>query len=99
MKNTSKSASKSHSQPSRVSVENKARLSTMTAFSFGKQQVIDQSNPFKRETFMVFFLCFTSQNETANSSLMLPIITPVKLKMRQQSPRGGISLSRLLVSI
>jgi hypothetical protein len=81
MKNTSKSASKSRSLPSRVSVENKARLSTMTAFSFGKQQVIDQSNTFKKGSFMVFFLCFTSQNETANSSLMLPIIISVKPKM------------------
>jgi hypothetical protein len=80
MKNISKSASKSRYQPSRVSVENKARLSTMTAFSFDKQQVVDQSNPFKTGTFMVFFLCFTSQNETDNNSLMLPIITPVKPK-------------------
>ena len=71
----------------------------MTAFSFGKQQVIDQSNPFKKGTFLVFFLCFTSQNETANSSLMLHIIISVKPKMQPLSPRGGISLFRLLVSI
>jgi len=99
MKNTSKSDSKSRSQQSQVWVENKARLSTMTAFSFDKQQVIDQPNPFKRGKFMVFFLCFTSQSETVNSSLMLKKITPVKPKMQPQSPRGGISLSRLLVSI
>jgi len=99
MKNKSKSASRSRSQQSQVWVENKARLSTMTALSFGKQQVIDQPNPFKKGTFMVFFLCFTSQNETANSSLILKNITPVKPKTRPQSPRGGISLSRLLVSI
>jgi len=82
-----------------VWVENKARLSEMTAFSFGKQQVIELSNPFKRGTLMVYLLCFTSQTETANSSLMLPIVTPVKPKTQPQSPRGGISLSRLLVSI
>jgi len=55
-----------------VSVKNKARLSVMTAFSFGyhlKHLTIDWLNPFKQASCLVFLLRFTSQYETSKGSL------------------------------
>ena len=102
MKNISKSATKSLSKPSRVSVKHKARLSEMTAFSFGAQLNHLKTNklyPFKRPIVTVFLLLVTSQNETAKSSL-IPIPTTLFITMKWwPSPEGGIVLFRLLVAV
>ncbi len=54
----------------------KARLSSLTAFSFGKSlkyQINDHRIPLLELKSMLFCVCFTSQNETSKSSLN-PII-------------------------
>ena len=83
-------------------MKNKARLSIMMAFSFGKplkHLTIDQLNPFKQASFMVFLLRFTSQYETSKSSLT-PTITTLLITMKWwPSPEGGIVLLRLLVPV
>lgn len=83
-------------------MKNKARLSIMTAFSFGyhlKHLTIDQLNPFKQASFMVFLLRFTSQYETSKSFLT-PTKTTLLITMKWwPSPEGGIVLSRLLVPV
>jgi len=72
MKSTSKYAIEPLAQSSRVLMKNKSRLSVMTAFSFGHQSKhlkTKQPHPIKKDNIKVFFLCFTSQNETLNNSL------------------------------
>ena len=83
-------------------MKNKARLSTMTAFSFGKQHTslgIDQLNPLKRATVTVFFLRFMCPNETTKSSLMPTQKTPLITMQCQPFTRGGIVLFCLLVPV
>ncbi len=83
-------------------MKNQARLSIMTAFSFGyylKHLTIDWLNPFKQASSMVFMLRFTTQNETSNLSMEPTIMTIVKGLSCQTSHEGGISLFRLLVSV
>ena len=59
-------------------MKNKARLSEMTAFSFGYHHLkTGQPYPFKRVTIRFFCLRFTSQNETTKSSLIPTLITPL----------------------
>ena len=74
----------------------------MTAFSFGyhlKHLKTDQPHPSKNVIIRVFFLCFTSQNETANSSLILALMISTRPITWSPSPRGGINLYRLLVAV
>ena len=81
---------------------NKARLSEMTAFSFGnhlKHPTIDWLNPFKQASFMVFLLRFTSEYETSKGSLELKLVTLLKVLQYQPLPEGGIVLFRFLVSV
>jgi hypothetical protein len=102
MRDTSKYAKESLTQSSRALMKNKARLSTMTAFSFGynlKHMNIDLLNPFKQASFMVFLLRFTAKNETSNLSLVSTIMTLLKVLPCQPSPEGGIILFHLLVSV
>jgi len=83
-------------------MKNKARLSIMMAFSFGyhlKHLTIDQLNPFKQASFMVFLLRFTSQYETSKGSPEPKVMTLLKVLPCQPSPEGGIVLLRLLVSV
>jgi len=83
-------------------MKNKARLSIMTAFSFGKplkHLTIDQLNPFKQASFMAFLLRFTSQYETSKGSPEPKVMTLLKALPYQPSPEGGIVLSRLLVPV
>ena len=83
-------------------MKNKTRLSPVTAFSFGKHRkhlIIDQLNPFKRDTIMVFLIRFTCQNETSKSSLIPTRTTHLITMQWQPSPKGGIILYRLLVSV
>jgi hypothetical protein len=63
-------------------MKNKARLSTMTAFSFGyhlKHLTIDWLSPFKQASFMVFLLQFTAQNETSKGSPEPKFMTLLKV--------------------
>ena len=83
-------------------MKNKARLSTMTAFSFGyqpKHLKTDQPYPFKKVIIRVFFLRFTSQNETSKNSLIPTIKTPLIRMQWQPLAKGGIVLFRLLVAV
>jgi len=80
-------------------MKNKARLSTLTAFSFGKRPSIHQSSTFKRATIMIFFLRFTYQIEISKSSPEPNLMTILKVLPCQPSPEGGIILFRLLVSV
>ncbi len=83
-------------------MKNKARLSTMTAFSFGyhlKHLTIDWLNPFKQASFMVFLFQFTAQNETSILPLEPTIMTIIKGLSCQTSHEGGIVLFRLLVAV
>jgi hypothetical protein len=102
MRNINKSATKPLSQPSQVAMKNKARLSIMTAFSFGyhlKHLKIDQLYPFKKGTIRVFFLRFTSQNETSKSPLIPTFKTPLISMQWHPLAKGGIVLFRLLVAV
>ena len=83
-------------------MKNKARLSIMTAFSFGyhlKHLNIDLLNPFKKAYFMVLLFRFTSQYETSKESPKPKILSLLKGLSCHTSPEGGIILSRLLVSV
>jgi hypothetical protein len=83
-------------------VKNKARLSIMTAFSFGyqpKDLKTDQLDPFKRAAVIVFFPRFICKNETSKESPKLKILSLLKVFFCQTTPEGGIILSRLLVSV
>jgi hypothetical protein len=80
-------------------MKNKARLSTMTAFSFGKRPVSHQSSPFKRASIMVFCLRFTSQNETSKTFLIPTMKPHLITRYRQPLTKGGIVLLRLLVAV
>jgi len=83
-------------------VKNKARLSIMTAFSFGyqpKDLTIDWLNHFKQASFMVFLLQFTAQNETSILPLEPTIMTIIKGSSYQTSHEGGIVLFHLLVAV
>ena len=83
-------------------MKNKVRLSIMMAFSFGyhlKHLTIDQLNPFKQASFMVFLLRFTSQYETSKGSPEPKVMTLLKVLPCQPSPEGGIVLLRLLISV
>jgi len=85
-----------------MSMKNKARLSTMTAFSFGyhlKHMAINWLNPFKHTSFMVFLLRFTSQYETLKGSPESKLMSLQKVFPCMPSPEGGIVLFRLLVSV
>jgi hypothetical protein len=102
MKNTSKHALLSLIQPSLTPMKNKARLSTMTAFSFGnhfKHLKMYRHYHFKKGIMRVFFLCFTYQNETLKSSMIPALKTPLKTMQWQPLHKGGIVLYRLLVSV
>ena len=83
-------------------MKNKARLSIMMAFSFGKplkHLTIDQLNPFKQASFMVFLFRFTSQYETSKGSPEPKEMTLLKVLPCQTSPEGGIVLLCLLVPV
>ncbi len=83
-------------------MKNKARLSEMTAFSFGYQHKhlkIHQYDRYKRVTIRVLLLCFASLNETPRSSPIPIITTPFMTMKWRPSPEGGIGLFRLLVSV
>jgi len=102
MKNIRKYPTESLVQSSRVSIINKARLSIMTAFSFGhhlKHLKTDQSYLVKKGTIRVFFLRFTTQNETSNSPLIPTLKTPFITMQWQPLTIGGIVLFRLLVAV
>jgi hypothetical protein len=99
MKNISKSATESLTQPTQVSVKNKARLSEMMAFSFSKHLAIHQSNTFKKATIVAFSLRFTCRNETSSNSMTQVKIISVIIPQWQTSPEGGIVLLRLLVAV
>jgi hypothetical protein len=86
MKNTSKYLTESLSKPSPAPMKNKARLSIMTAFSFGKQQVIHQLKAFKRASVMTFLLRFTSQNETSKNLLIPALTIGIRTMMWRTSP-------------
>jgi len=73
-------------------MKNKARLSEVTAFSFGNHLNIYQLNPFKRYTIMVFLLCFISQIETSNGSLTHSLAIHAKTLQWRSSPWSGIIL-------
>jgi len=95
MKNTSEHPRLSLILSSPTTMKNKARLSLMTAFSFGyhlKHQKTDQPYPFKKVTIRVFFLRFTSQNETSNSSLIHSLAIHAKTMQWRSSPWSGIIL-------
>ena len=47
----------------------------------------------------VFFLCFTSQNEKAKSSLMPALMTPLITMQWQPLDKSGIVLFRLMVAV
>jgi len=83
-------------------MKNKARLSIMTAFSFGyhlKHLIKDQLIPLKRAAITAFFHRVTYQNETSKSSLT-PTITTLLITMKWwPSPEDGIVLLRLMVSV
>ena len=83
-------------------MKNKARLSIMTAFSFGKplkNLIKNQLSPLKRAAITAFFHRVTSQYETSKSSLT-PTKTTLLITMKWwPSPEGGIVLSRLLVPV
>jgi hypothetical protein len=102
MKNTRKYPTESLAQSSQASIKNKARLSTMTAFSFGyhlNQLKTDQSYLFRKVTIRVFFLRFTSQNETSKSFLIPTLKTPLIRMQWQPLTKGGNVLFRLLVAV
>jgi hypothetical protein len=83
-------------------MKNKARLSIMTAFSFGyhlKHLNIDLLNPFKKAYFMVLLFRFTSQYETSKESPKPKLMTLLKVLPCQPLPEDGIVLFRLLVSV
>jgi len=85
-----------------VSINNKARLSTMTAFSFGRHLdhlKKDHLIPLNKAYITVFCVRFTSQNETTKSSLNPKIKTPWIVLSSHGSPEGGIVLVRLLVAV
>ena len=74
----------------------------MTAFSFGyhiKHQKTKQPYPFKKVTIRVFFLRFTSQNETSKSSLIPTLKTSLVRMQWQPLTKGGNVLFRLLVAV
>jgi len=84
------------------SMKNKARLSIMTAFSFGKplkHLINDQLIPLKRTAIIVFCVRVTSQNETSKGAPEPTIMTPRVVLYCQSSSEGGIVLFRLLVSV
>jgi len=102
MKNTPEYPIESLAQSSRVPMKNKARLSTMTAFSFGyhlKQMKTNQPYPLKNGTISVFFLCFTTQNEISKNSMIPTLKTPLIRMKWQPLAKGGIVLFRLLVAV
>jgi hypothetical protein len=83
-------------------MKNKARLSDMTAFSFGNQHIqmkIDQPDTFKKATVLGDCLCFTCKNETAKSALIPTLNTLLLRKQWQALTTGGIILYRLLVPV
>ena len=83
-------------------MKNKARLSDVTAFSFGLHQepfMIHQISLINSFMVLGFRLRFTNQNEISENSLILSSMPPVITKHWQLSPKGGIVLSRLLVSV
>jgi hypothetical protein len=83
-------------------MKNKARLSIMTAFSFGKplkHLINDQLIPLKRTAIIVFCVRVTSQNETSKGAPEPTIMTPRVVLYCQSSSEGGIVLFRLLVSV
>jgi len=83
-------------------MKNKARLSEMTAFSFGPRLNCLKTNHlylFKRLIVTVFLLCVTSKNEIQKRALT-PTITTLLITMKWwTSPEGGIVLFRLLVAV
>ena len=80
----------------------KARLSSLTAFSFGislKYRINDHRIPLLELKSMVFRVCFTSQNETSKTSLNPIIKSSCEILSYHASPEGGIVLFRLLVAV
>jgi hypothetical protein len=102
MKTTSENALASLIQTSLTPMKNKARLSTMTAFSFGnhfKHLKMYRHCHLKKGIMRVFFLRFTYQNETSKSSMTPPPKTPLVTMQWQPLHKGGIVLCRLLVAV
>jgi hypothetical protein len=83
MRNINKAVTGSHSQPSQVSMKNKARLSEVTAFSFGIHQepsIIHQISLINSFMIIDSMLRITNQNEISKNSLILPLMPPVITK-------------------
>ena len=83
-------------------MRNKARLSIMTAFSFGKplkHLINDQLIPLKRAAIIIFCVRVTSQNEPSKGAPEPTIMTPREVLSCHTSPEGGIVLVRLLVAV
>jgi hypothetical protein len=102
MKNTSEYPTESIARSSRVPIKIKARLSIMTAFSFGyhlKHLTIHWQNHFKQAPFMLFLLHFTSHYATAKGYPEPKLMALLIVFQCQPLPESGIVLFRLLVAV